>query len=69
MSKQFLPPSWNDSNWPAVLAFTSLAVFLMIVGLGKFLGGDAEDEKPVEPPKKKLDIGSTAAPPKPERPS
>ncbi len=41
----------------------SIFCLLLFVGLGKVLGGDEEDEQPVEPPKKKLDIGSTA--PKP----
>jgi hypothetical protein len=32
-----LPKVWQAANWPAVVAFSALAVFLLLVGLGKAL--------------------------------
>jgi len=64
----YVSKDWSASNWPALVAFGGLSILLIIVGLGKFLGGDAEDEKP-EPKKMKLDIGSAATTPRTDRPS
>lgn len=30
-----LPAAWNDSNWPSVVAFSVLAILLLLVGWGK----------------------------------
>jgi len=36
-----LPASWNDSPWPALVAFGALTVVLFLVGTGHLLGSDA----------------------------
>jgi hypothetical protein len=42
-----LGPAWNDSNWPAVLAFSGLIVVLVIIGLRRFASPPQADNEPV----------------------
>ncbi len=35
---KFVPDAWKTANWPAVVAFSVLLVFLLLVGIGRLLG-------------------------------